>query len=69
MRVILAGLMGLRRLGRPSLRHQRQGNRGWRAQDPVGGGWVFPRDQCHPLFFLSQRWYGLQRRCGVSIKA
>jgi hypothetical protein len=55
MRVILAELTGLRRLGRPSPSHQRPVGRGWRAQDPVGGGWVFPRDQCHPLLFLSQR--------------
>jgi hypothetical protein len=69
MGVILADLTGLRRLGRPNPSYQRRGDRGWRAQDPVGGGWVFPRDQCHPLSFLSQRWCGLQRRCGVSIKA
>ena len=75
MRVILAELMGLRRLGRPSPRHQRRGDRGWRAQDPGGGGWVVPRNQCHPLSCMSQRrrglqrWCGLQRWRGVSIKA
>ena len=47
MGVILAELMGLKRQGRPSPTHQRRVDRGWRAQDPGGGGWVFTTDQCH----------------------
>ncbi len=45
--MILAELMGLRRLGWLIPPHQRRGDRGWQAQDPGGGGWVVPTDQCH----------------------
>ena len=70
MGVILAELTRLRRQERPSPSHQRRGDRGWRAQDPGGGGWVFPTDQCHRSQVLSHPWLpkqGLSQASGSSI--
>ena len=70
MAVILAELMGLRRLGWLIPLHQRRGDRGWRAQDPGGGVGCSQEISATGAAPLSHPWLpkkGLSQASGFSI--